>query len=155
MDKVTHINVADVEAEHRARHEGYEFLCRSLMEDEDSKMEVAHYEIPPGKAAFPYHYHLRNEESYYILSGEGELRTPEGTRRVKPGDFLHFPASEAGAHKLTNVSEVENLVYLDFDTNCDVEIAFYPDSGKMGVWGRGVNKLYRIGAHVDYYDGES
>ena len=154
MEEMVHVHVEDMEAEHRSRHEGYEFYRRDLISDEGNKLEAAHYEIPPGKAAFPYHYHIRNEESYYILSGKGKLKTPGGERIVTAGDFLFFPANEAGAHKLTNISDSENLVYLDFDSTSDVEIVFYPDSGKMGVWGRGINRLYRIGEDISYYDGE-
>ena len=33
------------------------------------------YEVPPGRRAFPYHYHLANEEALYVLEGSGTLRT--------------------------------------------------------------------------------
>jgi uncharacterized cupin superfamily protein len=59
-----------------------------------------------------------------------------------------------GAHKLTNASDTENLVYIDFDVVHDVDITEYPDSGKIGIWGKGINKLYPQNANVDYYDGE-
>jgi len=32
-------------------------------------------------------------------------------------------------------------------------IAFYPDSGKIGVWPEG--KLFRLADEVDYFDGEA
>ena len=73
---------------------------------------------------------------------------------IRPGDLLFFPAGEAGAHKLTNPSETEALVYLDFDIVHDLDVTVYPDSGKLGIWGKDTNKLYRIGDDVDYYEGE-
>ena len=70
------------------------------------------------------------------------------------GDLLFFPADESGAHKLTNCSETEKLVYLDFDVIHDLDAAVYPDSGKIGVWGKGINRVYRMDENVDYYEGE-
>lgn len=85
---------------------------------------VSIYEIPPKKAAYPYHFHHNNEETFYIISGEGILRTPIGERKVSAGE-VH-----------------------------DVDITVYPDSDKIGVWGMGINKLYPQAGDVDYYDGE-
>ena len=34
---------------------------------------VSVYEIPPLKSAYPYHYHHKNEETLYIISGKGVL----------------------------------------------------------------------------------
>ena len=112
------------------------------------------YELPPGKSAYPYHYHLKNEETFFILRGEGLLRTPEGERTVKAGDLLFFPAGETGAHKLTNTSDTEMLVYIDFDIVHDLDVAVYPDSGKLGIWGKDTNRIYRLDDDVDYYEGE-
>src|SRR5690606_31385298 len=112
--------------------------------------KISLYEIPPQKAAYPYHYHTKNEEAFYILQGSGLLKTPEGERPVAAGDLIFFPANEKGAHKLTNTSETEMLIYLDFDTHNDLDVAFYPDSGKIGVWGQGINQVYRVQEQVTY-----
>ena len=154
MNNFQHIHVDDVPQEHKNDHPDYEFFRRNLRNTEDGDSMVAHYEIPPGKSAFPYHYHLKNEESYYILSGKGLLKTPEGEKEVCAGDFLFFPPDESGAHKLTNISKTENLVYLDFDTDHDLEVCIYPDTGKIAIWGKGINKLYKEEQNVGYYDGE-
>ena len=34
------------------------------------------------------------------------------------------------------------------------EIAFYPDSGKVGIYGPDLRKLLREDAEVDYFEGE-
>ena len=114
---------------------------------------VALYEIPPGKSAYPYHYHAQNEECFYVLGGSGTLRTPRGERPVQAGEFLFFPAGPIGAHKLTNTGDVD-LAYLDFDTSHEIDVTFYPDSGKLGVWGKNINQLYKTEDQVGYYDGE-
>ena len=45
-------------------------------------------------------------------------------------------------------------MYIDFDVVHDVDVAVYPDSDKIGIWGMGINKLYPQEADVDYYEGE-
>lgn len=155
MSRFRHLNIRDLPARHKAGHEGYEYNRRDFVpRNETGSTLVSVYEIPPLKAAYPYHYHLRDEETFYIISGTGRLKTPEGERPVSAGDLLFFPAGSEGAHKLTNTSSTEKLVYIDFDVIHDLDAAIYPDSGKIGLWGKGVNRVYRMDENVDYYDGE-
>lgn len=134
---------------------GYEFKRRVIVGKEETEhFEVSIYEVPPGKAAVPYHYHMRNEEVFYILSGKGLLKSPEGEREVTAGDFLYFPNNEKGAHKVTNISDSEPLVYADFDIRYEPEVAFYPDSGKVGIFGKGNRLIFPVSKTVDYYEGE-
>lgn len=149
-----HRNIEELPRKHKEGAAGYEFYRRDFMAVHEADTLVRVYELPPGKSAYPYHYHLKNEETFFILRGEGLLRTTEGERAVKAGDLLFFPAGEDGAHKLTNTSDSEMLVYLDFDIVHDLDVTMYPDSGKLGIWGKDTNKIYRIDDDVDYYDGE-
>lgn len=143
-----------VEAQHKTGPGSYEYFRRKFLPIGQARQCVASvYEIPPGKAAYPYHYHLQNEEVFFILSGTGTLRTPEGERPVSAGELLFFPAEPGGAHKLTNTG-TEALIYLDFDTQNPLDAAVYPDSGKIGVWGRDVNQVFLEGDAVDYYKDE-
>lgn len=155
MDQIKHSCIDQLPVSHKSEHEGFEYYRRKFVPIGGAKHTlVSIYEVPPGKAAYPYHYHHKNEETFYILSGTGILRTPEGERRVKPGDLLFFPTGAAGAHKLTNDSQTENLCYIDFDVVHDIDIAVYPDSEKIGIWGQGINQIFPSDAHVDYYEGE-
>lgn len=155
MPEIKHSKIEEIPAGHRHEHEGYEYFRRKFVPFGGANNAlVSVYEIPPGKAAYPYHYHHKNEETFYILSGEGILRTPDGERKVSAGDLLFFPTGPAGAHKLTNCSETENLTYLDFDVVHDVDVAVYPDSDKIGIWGMGINQIYPQNRNVDYYEGE-
>lgn len=155
MSEILHSRMEDLPQKHKAEHEGYEYVRRDFVARFAAKQCVAAiYEIPPLKSAYPYHHHTMNEEIFYIISGEGLLRTPDGERRVSAGDLLFFPTGERGAHKLTNSSETEKLVYLDVDTANPLDVAAYPDSGKIGVWGMGVNKVFKVEDSVDYYEGE-
>ena len=155
MGEIKHSRIETIPASHKCEHDGYEYFRRKFVPFGGAKNTlVSVYEIPPGKAAYPYHYHLKDEETFYILSGEGLLKTPDGDRPVHAGELLFFPAGNAGAHKLTNTSSTEKLVYIDFDVIHDLDVALYPDSGKIGVWGKDVNRVYRVDENVDYYDGE-
>ena len=155
MDKIKHSKIEEMQVSHKDEHEGYEYFRRKFVPFGHAKNTlVSVYEIPPGKSAYPYHFHHKNEETFYILSGEGILKTPEGERRIAAGELLFFPAGEQGAHKLTNCSDTENLVYIDFDVTHDLDAAVYPDSGKIGVWGMGINRIFPESSDVDYYDGE-
>ena len=155
MGNIKHCNIADLPVSHKQEHEGFEYYRKKFVPFGDAKNSlVSVYEIPPGKAAYPYHYHHINEETFYIISGEGILKTPEGEKKVTAGDLLFFPTGPEGAHKLTNCSDTEPMVYLDFDVVHDIDVTVYPDSDKIGIWGMGINKLYPQSSNVDYYEGE-
>ena len=155
MSQIKHSKIADIPANHKCEHEDYEYFRRKFVPfGEAGQTHVCVYEVPPGKAAYPYHYHYKTEETFYIISGIGTLRTPEGEKQVAAGELIFFPAGEAGAHKLTNASDAENLVYLDFDVTHELDVAVYPDSDKIGIWGMGINQIFPKSADVDYYHGE-
>ena len=117
------------------------------------------YEVPPGKTAFPSHYHCANEESIYVLEGKGTLRIGADEVQVGPGDYATFPVGPAHAHQLRNTGE-EPLRYLCFSTMLPTEVVGYPDSRKIGAMGFGaggeqiVRIMVREESHVDYYDRE-
>lgn len=120
-------------------------------------------EIPPGKTAFPYHYHWVNEELFLILEGTGELRWPGGTHPLKPMDLLCCPPGPDSAHQIRNTGTTP-LRYLALSTIQDPEVVEYPDSGKYGVTvGRKIGGTpqesnFRVIAfkkdEVDYFAGE-
>ena len=41
------------------------------------------YEVPPERRAWPYHYHLANEEAIYVLHGSGTLRLVNGRSQCR------------------------------------------------------------------------
>ena len=155
MSEIKHAKIEEIPVSHKREHEGYEYFRRKFIPfGAAGNTLVSVYEIPPGKSAYPYHFHYKNEETFCILSGAGILKTPEGERKVGPGELLFFPAGPEGAHKITNSSETEMRTYIDFDVVHDIDVAVYPDSDKIGIWGKGINKIYPQNADVDYYDGE-
>ena len=155
IEKSLVTNVNKLSAKHQNVHDGYEYFKKVVLSGENGdKCNVSVYEIPPGKSAYPYHYHFQSEEVFYIISGTGILRTPEGETEVTSGDILVFPACEEGAHKLTNSSKTEMLIYIDFDTYHSPEVSFMPDSNKSVVYGHGLKKIIKNSTEVDYYEGE-
>ena len=120
--------------------------------------------VPPGKRAFPFHNHRVNEEMFFILEGEGELRFGETTYPVRPGDVIACPAGgKERAHQIVNTGDIE-MRYLAVSTKLTPEIADYPDSGKFGVLaqftddGGGEPRMFyhigREGESLDYWEGE-
>lgn len=133
------------------------------------------YEVEPGRAAFPRHYHLANEEAIYVLEGSGTLRLgrEDAEVEVSRGDYVTLPTGADGTHQLVNTSG-SVLRYLCLSTVVEPDVLIYPDSGKVGVYAgesagnqkegeaiakflrndAGVGYYYLHGAEVDYFDGE-
>ena len=118
------------------------------------KLGVYFYTIQPGKANFPYHYHTGNEEVFYITSGQGTLRTPEGDKIVSEGDVIVMPANENGAHQLINTSDTP-LVYLEVITQTRPDVTILPDSEKLVVFTEKIfAKAFKINSAVNYLTDE-
>lgn len=148
-------NAEKLESEHQNDNGKYEYYRKPVLSGESGdKCNVSIYEIPPGKSAWPYHYHYQSEEVFYIISGKGILRTPDGEVEITAGDILAFPPGEKGAHKITNTSDNEKLVYIDFDTYHAVDLSFMPDSDKTLIYGKGLRKIVKNGTDAGFYDGE-
>ncbi len=117
------------------------------------------FELPPGQAAYPYHFHYADEEIVIVLDGAPTLRTPEGERRLERGEVVHFPLGEAGAHQLMNRTG-ETVTFLAISSSGRPDVVVYPDSNKIGVGerrprGGGLRKFFRTDDAVGYWDGES
>jgi uncharacterized cupin superfamily protein len=117
-----------------------------------SALGLSVYDLPPGQSAFPYHYELGREEWLLVISGRPTLRDPDGEYQLEAGDLVVFPEGEEGAHKVTNNGdEVARIAMIS--NKEEPSVAFYPDSGKVGVWPAG--KLFRLADEVDYFAGET
>jgi uncharacterized cupin superfamily protein len=117
------------------------------------------WKLPPGEAAYPYHFHHSDEEIVFVLAGRPSLRTPEGTRRLEPGEAVHFPLGESGAHQIANPTD-EEVRFLAVSTNGAPDIVVYPDSNKLSASerrpdGSGLHTFFDLGSQVGYWDGES
>jgi len=112
------------------------------------------YVLPPGNAQAPYHWHHHTEEALLVLAGEPTLRTPDGDRQLRPGDFVSFARGADGAHKVRNETS-EPARYLVFSTRPPIDIVEYPDSGKVGFGSRGNEwRMLRDDEKLGYWEGE-
>lgn len=110
--------------------------------------------VPPGKRAVQFHNHRVNEELFFILEGEGEVRIGTETFKIKQGDIISNPPGGAEtAHQIINTSEKE-LKYLAISTKLYPDIADYPDSGKFGVLSENFRYIGRENGSLGYFDGE-
>ena len=117
-------------------------------------------ELPPGKAQCPFHSHRGEEEMFFILEGEGELRFGDKRYPIRKHDVIACPTGGAAvAHQIINTGQV-TMRYLSLSNIVELEACEYPDSnkvlvvsGKFGEPGR-LRGLYRAETTVDYYDRE-
>ncbi len=75
---------------------------RPLVDRTTSEAELcslAEETLPAGRAVTR-HYHLKTEEIYYILRGEGQMTIGDETREVAAGDAVFIPRGET--HTLSN-----------------------------------------------------
>ena len=65
---------------------------------------LAEARLPVGRATTP-HRHVKTEEIYYILVGEGVMRVDAETRSVTVGDAIAIPPG--AVHQITNTGHDE------------------------------------------------
>lgn len=156
MNKTVIISESQIIRSHKNVHEPYEYYKQEITNREHfNQLYAAFYEIPPQKSNYPFHYHEKNTELFYIIAGKGLIRTGEGVAVVEAGDVIICPPGENGGHKLTNISDSEVLRYLDVDTTNTPDILHYPDSDKIGIIKHNESStFYKDGKETDYYGGE-
>jgi uncharacterized cupin superfamily protein len=118
------------------------------------------YEVEPGNATFPYHYHFGNEELLVVVRGRPHLRTPEGWRQLEEGEMVAFPVGERGAHQIANRSD-EMIRFLLLSEMNSPDMVVYPDSAKIGASenapgspGEFLRANFRSSDAVDYWEDE-
>jgi uncharacterized cupin superfamily protein len=116
------------------------------------------WELPPGEAAYPYHFHYADEELVLVLRGRPTMRTPQGTRELSEGEAVRFPLGEEGAHQLRNDTDAD-VTFIAISSSGRPDVVVYPDSNKIGVGerlprGGGLREFFRREVAVDYWDRE-
>ena len=152
-------NINDPVFDEPREHPG--FLCsraRLSRQAGSERVGLSLWELPAGEAAYPYHWHLTEEELVLVLTGAPSLRTDDGWRELREGEVVAFPRGESGGHQLVNRTAT-TVRFLAFSSNGEPDIVIYPDSGKLGAFerlpdGGGLRALFRLADTVDYHDGE-
>jgi uncharacterized cupin superfamily protein len=152
-------NINEPEFDEPRKHDGFRALRARIGRQAGSeRLGLSLWEIPPGEAAYPYHFHYSEEELVIVLEGTASLRTPAGWRELAEGEVIAFLRGEAGGHQLVNRSAAR-VRFLALSTSGEPDVVSYPDSGKLGAFerlpeGGGLRAMFRIDDAVDYYDGE-
>ena len=111
---------------------GFDKQLTPSMRAKGGRLGVNLSRLPPGRTMCPFHFHEREDEVFFILSGRGVLRYGEDVREVRAGDCISCPAGTKVAHQLANPFEAD-MTYLAIGPHDPHEVAGYPDSGKVMV----------------------
>lgn len=156
-------NLFEPEFDPPSEREGFSYRRARLGRQAGSqRLGASLYEVPPGQATFPYHWHSANEELLIVLAGKPWLRTPPGWRELAEGEIVALPVGEDGAHQVLNRSKdlVRFLVVSEMNAP---EMSLYPDTKKIGILGRApgspddpdeIFEFFRREDATDYWEGE-
>lgn len=62
------------------------------MRPRGGSLGVNRMRLKKGQTACPFHYHLREDEAFFVLSGRGVLRYGDDLREIRAGDCISCPA---------------------------------------------------------------
>lgn len=158
------VNIDEVAVREDGRGK-FGFRARRLGPDAGSRaLGCGHFELAPGKTAFPFHWHSGIEEAVYVLEGTGTMRIGGATVEVRAGDWIAFPPGPDSSHQLSNTgsSPLRYLALSGPGTPQTMDLVGYPDSKKLAyasgvdpakgirgpVWARGLHKEQ---PPTDYY----
>ena len=159
------INVSEIEPVERLTGTQFGFKARLIGEHVGARgIGSSLYEIPPGRAAFPCHFHCANEEAMFVLEGQGTVRIGAERITIGPGDWITFPIGPDSAHQVIN-SGTRPLRFLALSTKSTAEVVGYPDSKKVLATGAApgwtfgesppwLRVIVEESAAVDYFKGE-
>jgi uncharacterized cupin superfamily protein len=150
-------NLNDLEFDDVREHGGFNVRRARLgLQTGAVRVGASLWEVPPGQATYPYHFHLTEEEMLILLEGTLSLRTPDGWRDLEQGDVVSFPVGEAGAHQVVNRTD-STVRFLAISNSGLPEIVVQVDAGKIGAFerradGGGIREWYRRSDAVPYFE---
>ena len=164
MEKKPVVNIDDIEPINFGNGDRFEGQFRWVSRQNGAvKLGYNVVTLPPGKTAFPYHFHRGTEEAFFILEGTGLLRQDGEEYALRPGDVVCCPAGKASAHQISNDSDAD-LKYLAVSDRPALDVVHYPDSGKIAMSAEPdpddareappFRMIVKDDAGVDYWEGE-
>ncbi|MBD1868719.1 cupin domain-containing protein [Cyanobacteria bacterium FACHB-471] len=99
-----------------------------------SNFGVNQVTLQPGGRSALRHWHTKQDEFIYVLSGELTLITDAGEQILTAGMAVGFPAGEANGHHLVNRSE-QVAVYLEVGDRTPDDQGVYPDDDLVAKHG--------------------
>jgi len=82
--------------------------------------------LPPGEWSSQRHWHEKEDEFVYVVSGEITLSDDAGDHLLKPGMCAGFKAGNGNGHCLKNLTR-HPAQYLEMGTRAAHEVAWYSD----------------------------
>ena len=108
--------------------------------------------LPPGAWSSQRHWHAKEDEFIYVLSGEVVLATDAGEELLRAGDCGGFKAGDPDAHCLQNrgtadalVLEIGSRIPGEYATYSDIDMKTEPGVGYVQKDGRPYPKTTRRG----------
>ncbi len=158
------IHVSEAQGDERMTGSRFGFKYRALAAGAGAAaLGGSWYEVPPGRAAYPFHYHCVNEEAMFVLEGEGTIRIGADRVPVRAGDWVSFPIGPDTAHQVINTGAAP-LRFLALSTRVNADVVGYPDSKKLAATAaapgaryedpRWIRMIVPEGTNVDYFHGE-
>jgi uncharacterized cupin superfamily protein len=86
--------------------------------------------LQPGSRSSDRHWHEREDEFLFMISGEATVIEEDGAHVLHPGDAACWRAGVANAHQVVNRSGAP-CTYLIVGTRVTHDICHYPDLGKV------------------------
>jgi uncharacterized cupin superfamily protein len=146
-------NLRDVELSEDSRaRDGNRFLRTMIGQAVGAKLTgLSVYELPPGEAAWAYHYELNREEWLLVVAGDVVVRTPNGDRPLSVGDIVCFPPGADGAHQVRNDSDAPARFAMPSSFAGEGYVAVRPDSNTALIVGPGFRRIVPLDEDLDYW----
>lgn len=125
-------------------------ILTPYMEEKGGELCANLSRMAPGRAGCPHHYHMLDDELFFVVSGTGLLRYGDDCFPIRPGDMISCPAGTRTGHQIANTGD-EDLVYIGIGRNSDNEVCVFPDSDKVHI--RGLKLKGRL-TETEFMDGE-
>jgi len=90
-----------------------------------AKVGLGLMELPSGSNTKPSHWHSKEEEHVYVLSGQATLHLGTEKFRLRSGSYVCFPAAQAVGHHIENDGS-ESLVYIIVGERIKEDEVTYP-----------------------------
>jgi uncharacterized cupin superfamily protein len=85
--------------------------------------------LQPGARSSMRHWHEKEDEFVYVVSGQVTIIENDGPHVLLPGDAACWPAGVPNAHHVVNQS-AEPCSYLIVGTRVSHDVCHYPDTGR-------------------------
>lgn len=115
----------------RTEREGFGTVDTAHFSDAGGLTQFGGYvqTLQPGARSSNRHWHEKEDEFLYVLSGEVTVTENDGAHVLHIGDAACWPAGTPNAHHVSNQSS-EPCTYLIVGTRLTHDVCHYPDLGR-------------------------